>query len=144
MVKNQKELLEQTAEGQKPFFDQMLKVGKAEKKEFLNIWLAHLNVNQSAEQQPCNANDESLPPLMYNGFDLMTMYAPEKSSIFGGDLCRRLFGKGKRCELILLILGKHATRDTCRQPCDEQRYNLFKGTLPQNEYFFLSHKCSCL
>ena len=143
MVKNQKEHLEQMAEGQKRFFDQMLKVRKAEKKEFLNIWSAHLNVNQSAEQEPCNANDESLPPLMYNGFDLMTMYAPEKSSIFGRELCRRLFGKGKRCELVLLILGKHTTRDTCRQPCDEHRYNLFKGTLPQNEKF-LSNKFSCL
>ena len=33
MVKNQKEHLEQMAEGQKRFFDQMLKVRKAEKKE---------------------------------------------------------------------------------------------------------------
>ena len=41
-----------------------------------------------------NANNESLLPLMYNGFDIKTMHPPEKSSIFERDLYRHLFRKG--------------------------------------------------
>ena len=72
----------------------MLKVQKAEKREFLNIWAAHLNVNTGWTKDP-NHDDTSNCPLMYKGLDLMTLYPSEKPSIFGRELARRLFGQWK-------------------------------------------------
>ena len=121
--------MEEMAANQKRLHDQMLKIRKAEKREFLNILAVHLKVDTSDQQEPCNSSsDPSLPPLIYKGFDLMSIYASEKSSIFGRELVRRLFGHGKQCELIRLIIGKQTTRDSCRIPCDEERFKLFKGT----------------
>ena len=117
------------AEIQRKFFDQMLKIRKAEKRQFLNIWSAHLKVNTSGTEVPNNA--ENSAPLMYKGFDLVTLYAPEKPSILGRELGRRLFGEGEKCELILLIIGKKTSRATGRKPCDDTRYQLFKGMLWQ-------------
>ena len=126
LLSDQKKQMEQMMENQKKFFDQMLKVRKAEKREFLNIWAAHLNVNTGRTEDP-NNDDTSNCPLMYKGFDLMTLYASEKPSILGRELARRLFGQGEVCELILLILGKKTSRASGRKPCDHERYQLFKG-----------------
>ena len=38
----------------------------------------------------------------------MELYASEKPSVFGQKLGRELFGEGKVCELISLIIGKTA------------------------------------
>ena len=76
--KKQNEMIQ---DNQRKFFDQMLKIRKAEKREFSAS--THIKVH-----------------------DLMTLYAPTKPSILGCELARHLFGVGEKCELVLLILEK--------------------------------------
>ena len=126
LVAEQKRFMKETELNQKRFHDQMLKIRKSEKREFLNIWAAHLKVNVTGSEEPVNS-DEGLRPLMWKNKNLMELYASEKHSVFGRKLGRELFGEGKVCELISLIIGKNSTRENTRSPCYEERYQLFKG-----------------
>ena len=137
LVADQKKQNEMMLDNQRKFCDQMLKIRKAEKREFLNIWAAHLNVNTSGAEI-ANNTESSHPPLIYKEFDLMTLYAPEKPSILGRELARRLFGVGEKCELVLLIIGKKNSRETGRKPCDDFRYQLFKGLVWYCVFLFSS------
>ena len=88
----------------------MLKIRKTKKREFLNIWAAHIKVNVTGAEEPVNS-DEGLRPLMWKNKNLMELYASEKPSVFDRKLGRELFGEGKVCELISLIIGKNSTRE---------------------------------
>ena len=68
----------------------MLKIRKSEKREFLNIWAAHLKVNVTGSEEPVNS-DEGLRPLMWKNKNLMELYASEKPSVFGRKLGGELF-----------------------------------------------------
>ena len=126
LVAEQKRFMKETELNQKKFHDQMLKIRKSEKREFLNIRAARLKVNVTGSDGPINS-DEGLRPLMWKKMNLMELYVSEKPSVFGRKLGRELFGEGNVCELISLIIGKNSTRENTRSPCDEERYQLFKG-----------------
>ena len=90
LVAEQKRFMKETELNQKRFHDQMLKSRKSEKREFLNIWAAHLKVNVTGSEEPVNC-DEGLRPLIRKNKNLMELYASEKPSVFGRKLGRELW-----------------------------------------------------
>ena len=126
LVAEQKRFMKETELNQKRFHNQMLKIRKLEKREFLNIWAAHLKFNVTGTEEAVNS-DVGLRPLIWKNKNLMELYASEKPSVYGRKLGRELFGEGKVCELLSLIIGKNSTRENTRSPCNEERNQLFKG-----------------
>lgn len=116
MVRNHKEAM-----------DNMLKHFKAEKREFLHVWKAHLEGNGVPNVPGGAKNNELDPPLLYKEKNLMAIYAAESPSLFGRELARALFGEGANCELGRVLIGPASKRKGARQPCDQERLELFRG-----------------
>ena len=53
---------------------------------------------------------------MWKNENLMEHYVSEKASVFGQKFGRELFGEGKVCELISLIIGTNSARKITRIP----------------------------
>ena len=56
------------------------------------------------------ANVQKLEPLMHGETNLMTLYAGDGPSLFGGLLAAELFGSGMMCELIFQRLRRKRTK----------------------------------
>lgn len=112
----------------------LLKHFKAEKKEFLSILRAHLEVHGSPSLPGGVNNEETEPAIMYKGKNLLAIYAPEMPSLFGRELGRVLFGEGAACELTRTLIGAASNRKEARKACDEVRFNLFKGLFSKALY----------
>lgn len=131
MVEVFKSSMETLLENHKVAMESILKHFKAEKREFLSVIKAHLETNGSPSGVPGGArNDDSEPPILYNGQNLLKIYAAESPSLFGRELARALFREGANCELDKLLVGPASKRKGARKPCDEHRLKLFKGNYP--------------